>query len=156
MRITATGVYGNNEETFFSKLIKEEITLFIDIRQRRLVRGSKYKFVNSKYLQEKLNYLNIKYLHRKDLAPTTEIRNKQKIADKEKKEKKQDRQFLSPLFVEYYSKDVLENFNFQVLLDLHKTEKIVLFCVEEECCACHRSLVIDKLRKDFNLDGYCF
>lgn len=70
MFVTATGVYGNSETEFFQKLLDEKITLFVDVRQRRGMRGSKYAFVNSTYLQNKLNELGIQYIHIKELAPT--------------------------------------------------------------------------------------
>ena len=72
------GVYNLTEELFFEKLTSNNIDIFCDIRQRRGVRGAKYKFVNSIWLQKKLNNLNIKYLYIKELAPTVDIRNIQK------------------------------------------------------------------------------
>lgn len=38
--IYTIGVYGSTEETFFSKLIAAQVDLFVDIRQRRGVRGN--------------------------------------------------------------------------------------------------------------------
>ena len=75
------GVYNLTEELFFEKLTSNNIDVFCDIRQRRGVRGAKYKFVNSIWLQKKLNDLNIKYLYIKELAPTVDIRNIQKTID---------------------------------------------------------------------------
>lgn len=80
------GVYGSNESSYFSKLIKNNIDLFIDVRQRRGVRGAKYSFVNSKRLQHKLSELGVQYLHIVDLAPTKEIRTLQRIDDEKKQE----------------------------------------------------------------------
>ncbi|MBS4031080.1 MAG: DUF488 family protein [Clostridiales bacterium] len=65
-----------------SKLQNNNIDLFIDIRIRRGMRGSKYSFVNSTYLQKKLKMLGVDYLHCKELAPTDEIRALQKGEDK--------------------------------------------------------------------------
>ncbi len=78
------GVYGLTEDQFFQKLFENQIDAFVDIRQRRAVRGSKYSFVNSIKLQNKLKELAIKYIHVLDLAPTTEIRQLQKDDDKRK------------------------------------------------------------------------
>ena len=89
--IYTIGVYGSTEETFFSKLIAAQVDLFVDIRQRRGVRGNQYKYVNSNYLQAKLKELGIGYLYIKDLSPTKEIRMKQKEADKVIGETKQKR-----------------------------------------------------------------
>ena len=55
---------------------------FCDIRQRRGVRGATYAFANSQRLQVRLAELGIRYLHRKDLAPTKAMREVQAEADK--------------------------------------------------------------------------
>ena len=54
------GVYNSTEESYFQKLVENKIDVFCDIRQRRGVRGSQYKYVNSNYLQNKLAELGIK------------------------------------------------------------------------------------------------
>ena len=51
-------------------------------RSRRGVRGSTYAFANSLRLQARLTDLGIRYLHRKDLAPTQAVRDRQAAADK--------------------------------------------------------------------------
>ena len=63
LEIYTIGVYNSTENVFFDKLTNNNVDLFLDIRQRRGVRGSQYKFVNSSYLQEKLAKLDIKYKH---------------------------------------------------------------------------------------------
>lgn len=156
MVICATGVYGKTESEFFNNLLAENITLFIDIRQRRGMRGKKYSFVNSLYLQEKLKDINIKYLYLKDLAPTSEIRQEQKGEDAKNDIKKSSRIELHSNFIEKYNNNILDNFNFDQILELIEKEKIVFFCVEEYCNACHRSLLLKRLKEGFNIDGYCF
>ena len=96
--IDTIGVYNSTEETYFNKLINSKIELFCDIRQRRGVRGAQYKYVNSNYLQEKLKALGIEYLYIKALAPTNEIRQKQKDADKINRETKKVRTKLGTVF----------------------------------------------------------
>lgn len=156
MIVTATGVYGSTESDFFQKLLDEKITLFIDVRQRRGMRGSKYAFVNSTYLQNKLQELGIKYVHIKELAPTVFIRDEQKNQDMLLNTTKSTRKCLGNKFIELYKKDILNVFDFQNFINQYSTEKIVFFCVEEECRACHRSLIIDRLKMEFLIDGYCF
>ena len=156
MIITATGVYGNTEVEFFQKLIDAKITLFVDVRQRRGMRGSKYAFVNSTYLQDKFSELGISYIHIKALAPTTEIREAQKKQDSLSNETKQARLCLGEKFIELYKEKVLNNFNFIDFLNQFEAEKVVFFCVEQYCSACHRKLILDKLKKDYKLNGYCF
>lgn len=142
------GVYGSTEESFFEKLIQNEVDLFCDIRQRRGVRGSQYKYVNSIYLQQRLHELGIAYLYIKELAPTAEIREKQKEADKARGEAKKMRQRLGIVFSEEYRRQILETFDFDKFLARIKdlgARRIVLFCVEECADACHRSLVARSL-----------
>ena len=81
MKVYTIGVYGSTEQQFFGKLTENIIDTFCDIRQRRGVRGSEYAFVNSNYLQRKLAEMDIKYGHIIELAPTSEIREKQKAVE---------------------------------------------------------------------------
>ena len=144
------GVYNLTEELFFEKLTSNNIDIFCDIRQRRGVRGAKYKFVNSIWLQKKLNDLNIKYLYIKELAPTVDIRNIQKTIDKTVFESKHDRNKLGDAFIEKYKEIVIDNYDFDCFiheLKINNAEKVVSFCVEENPNACHRSIVSEELSK---------
>jgi len=150
MIITTTGVYGDTEDIFFSKLIAENITLFVDVRQRRGMRGSKYKFVNSVYLQEKLKSIGIKYIHLKVLAPTKEIRLEQKKHDQTELVSKINRDELGPRFVKEYKNKILNQVDFTKILKILDKEKSVLFCVESRPCACHRSLISGYIEEELN------
>ena len=144
------GVYNLTEELFFEKLTSNNVDVFCDIRQRRGVRGAKYKFVNSIWLQHQLKCLDIKYLYIKELAPTVDIRKIQKTRDKAVFESKQNRNKLSDAFVEKYKEMVINNYDFDVFiheLEMNNAEKVVLFCVEENPSACHRSIVGEELSK---------
>lgn len=152
MKVFTIGAYGRSESEFFNLITQNGITSFFDVRQRRGVRGAKYKFVNSKYLQSKLTELGIKYCHIKELAPTTEIRQTQKNQDHFSNTKKRDRQILSDAFCCLYDKEILENYHFEKEISaINSGESIVFFCVEEEHLACHRSLVTKKLKTKNNL-----
>lgn len=153
MEFFTIGVYNSTEDEFFQKLIDNKIDTFCDIRQRRAVRGSKYAFVNSNRLQNKLAELDIKYGHILKLAPPVEIRELQKQADLQKGELKRERQSLGEVFSTEYKKQILENFDFDVFienLDNVGASRIVLFCVEERPEACHRSIVSNKLQDNYN------
>jgi uncharacterized protein (DUF488 family) len=144
------GVYGSTEQEFFKKITENNIDTFCDIRQRRGVRGSKYAFVNSNRLQQRLNELEVKYGHVLELAPTTEIRELQKEVDAQKGEQKRERQELGQIFRIEYKNRILKNFDFNTFiekLDEIGASKVVLFCVEEKPEACHRSIVTDKLEQ---------
>jgi len=148
MNFFTIGVYNSDEITFFQKLLDNKIDTFCDIRQRRGVRGSKYAFVNSNRLQDKLLSLDIKYGYVPQLAPTSEIRDLQKAIDLEKGELKRERQELGKVFTIEYKNQILNSFEFESffeMLEIAGAKNIALFCVEEHPEACHRSLVTQKL-----------
>lgn len=153
IKIYTIGVYNSTEDSYFKKLRDNDIDLFFDIRQRRGVRGSQYRYVNSNYLQTKLHELGIGYKHIKELAPTNEIRQKQKDADKANGETKKQRTSLGSVFKSEYIKQILEPYNINELANellQSGAENIVFFCVEEHASACHRSIVASKLAKILN------
>lgn len=153
MEFFTIGVYNSTEKEFFDKLLENKIDTFCDIRQRRGVRGAKYAFVNSNRLQQKLNELDIKYGYVPELAPTTEIRDLQKSIDEQRGEAKRERQELGKIFVIEYKNRILKNFDFEKFfenLDQIGARRVVLFCVEEHPEACHRSIVTDKLKSQYN------
>lgn len=150
MKFYTIGVYNSTEHEFFNKLIDNNIDTFCDIRQRRGVRGAKYAFVNSNRLQQRLDELNIKYIHFINLAPTKEIRELQKKVDKQAGVLKQDRDKLGKIFTIAYEDRILSNYDFNDFINNLvevKANKVVLFCVEEKPEACHRSIVSKKLEK---------
>lgn len=149
IQLKTIGVYGFTEEGFFEALQSAEIDTFLDIRQRRAVRGSTYAFANSQRLQSRLASLGINYLHLKELAPTLEIRRLQDEADKASKTPKRKRTTLGEVFITAYQTQILDQFDPQTLLDQlpPNTQTITLFCVERQPAACHRSLVAHKLHQ---------
>lgn len=150
LELSTIGVYGFNESTFFDALVNRRIDTFCDIRLRRGMRGSKYSFVNSTYLQQKLQTLGIRYIHVKELAPTQEVRSVQQREDKLINVKKRERLTLSPAFVKAYNRVILSTFDSRSFVSnlVPEARKIVFFCVEREPEACHRSLVVEKLASD--------
>ena len=154
MKVYTIGVYNTTEDAFFNKLLENKIDTFCDIRQRRGVRGREYSFVNSNYLQAKLKALNISYMHCLELAPTSEIREKQKLHDIQHGVQKRSRDVLGDVFTREYNNKI-STFNFDDFYDklnnlgaLH----VVLFCVEEKASACHRSIVALKLKEKFECE----
>lgn len=148
MEFYTIGVYNSTEEEYFEKLQANNIDTFCDIRQRRGVRGSKYAFVNSNRLQQRLRDLGINYGHVIGLAPTTEIRELQKIADSQMGEYKRNRDKLGSVFSRTYHERILKQFDFEYFLEQLNhlnAQRVVLFCVEEKHEACHRSLVAEEL-----------
>ena len=168
--IFTIGVYGYSEEAFFGALVDNNIDLFIDVRARRGLRGSKYKFANSAYLQSTLARLGIAYAHLPELAPTPAIRAMQEQADQVNKSAKRERTLLSDEFVKAYRRDVLRVYKRMPENKLHAAEvlqrarevagysaeepllRLALFCVERAPAACHRSLLADELSRQLSLD----
>lgn len=153
MKFFTIGVFNSTGREFFDKLIQNRIDMFCDIRQRRGVRGSKYSFVNSNKLQEKLADLGISYAYIEGLTPTREIRDVQKQIDLKKHELITERQSLGKAFTAEYKSRILDHFDFNSFLETlgkQGSKRIVFFCVEEIANACHRSLVAERLRDQFH------
>lgn len=151
MEVFTIGVYGATERQFFDKLSENRIDTFCDIRQRRGVRGSQYAFVNSQRLQQRLAEINISYTYLKELAPTKEIREKQKEADKRNGIQKKDRTRLGEVFINGY-KEHIKEYDFRSLAEMLNemdAKRVVFFCVEESPYACHRSIVAEFFNKLF-------
>ena len=151
--IVTVGVYGFDERSFFGALVDANVDVFCDIRQRRGMRGSTYAFVNSKRLQERLADLEIQYYHFKSLAPTDEVRQRQKNEDERRGVNKRDRTKLGAAFIKAYEEICLDTFTAQGFFKEfdHETKTIALFCVEREPEACHRSLVTDRLTDEVGI-----
>jgi len=143
LRFVSFGVHGSDEERFFQALAQAEIGTFLDIRQRRGMRGKKYAFANSQRLQDRLKLMGIRYTHLKALAPTKDIRAIQKTVDQELGAEKRGRTELSTKFIKAYEEHILARFDFESLIAELSDEslKIGLFCVERDAKACHRSIV---------------
>ena len=148
MKIVTIGVYGFTSEQFFKILKKACVDVFCDIRWRRGVRGTDYAFANHKRLQMQLESMGIEYIHRRDLAPTPEIRQRQNTEDKKMRVAKRKRSHLSPDFTNAYHEGVLNDFDVEAFLKTlpEDTKVLALFCVEREPQACHRSLVAEKFQ----------
>ena len=148
-KIVTIGVYGFSESGFFTALINAGVDTFLDIRQRRGMRGAKYAFANSQRLQAKLEELGIRYYHLKELSPTPEVRQIQKQVDQFQDIEKRKRSTLSQEFVQAYEKSVLDQVDLSSLINRlpDDSQVVALFCVEKEPGACHRSIVAKKLSK---------
>jgi hypothetical protein len=151
--VVTIGVYGWDEDGFFTALRRAEVDLFCDLRARRGVRGAAYAFANSERLQARLAELGIRYLHCTELAPSAETRSVQYAADRAARTAKRQRTAVSPAFVEIYRRERLEAFDSAAFVaglepDVHI---IALFCVEREPAACHRSLVAARLAADLGV-----
>ena len=154
MKIVTIGVYGFTADTFFEALQAAGVDVFYDIRWRRGVRGRDYAFANHKRLVSRLESLGIRYVYDRGLAPTPEIRQRQKDADKEEKVAKRKRNVLSTAFKTAYKREILDGFNPGEFLDSlpEGTKTVALCCVERHPEACHRHMVADLLHRHLEVE----
>ena len=147
MRALATvGVYGFSSESFLAALRGAGVGLVLDLRQRRGVRGSEYSWANSARLQAALAEAGIGYEHRKELAPTTELRELQYRADERAGVGKRTRVAIAPEYVDRYTREILDRVDLAALVsDLPADSVVALLCVERDPEACHRSLVAERM-----------
>ncbi|RME51742.1 MAG: DUF488 domain-containing protein [Caldilineae bacterium] len=151
LKVFTIGAYGFDELGFLQALREKNIDTFCDIRLRRGMRGARYAWANSARLQENLRRLGIAYVHLKELAPTREIRQKQKDEDERWGVSKRERTRLGEVFSDLYTR--LCGDNIETFFDRlpPAARNVVLFCVEKEPEACHRSIMARYLQDHFNL-----
>lgn len=124
----------------------------VDVRQRRGVRGSEYAWANAKRLQAALDDAGIAYEHHPELAPTTELREVQYRVDAEAGVGKRARSELAPEYAERYTREILDRVDLPAFVaGLPKGGAAALFCVERDPEACHRSLIAERLERDFGV-----
>lgn len=145
-RLATIGVYGFSLDSFLRALHEADVRLVIDVRQRRAVRGPEYAWANAQRLQAALLRERIAYSHRKELAPTTELRELQYAEDDRVGVGKRSRETLAPEFVERYRREILDRADLgAVVAEMPGGATSALLCVERDPEACHRSLVADEL-----------
>lgn len=151
--IFTIGVYGFTEKGFFDTLREAGIDTFCDTRRRRGLRGSEYAFANATRLQRELEELGIRYHHVLELAPSNAVREAQAEEDRASRTAKRQRTALGPAFIEAYGNECLSGWDSAAFLAGLGPEarRIVLFCVERDPQACHRSLVAERLERDLGV-----
>lgn len=154
MKFITIGVYGFSEAAFFNALRRAGVDTLCDIRWRRGVRGAEYAFANRARLQKRLAELGIRYLHIRELAATPALRQRQAEADKAEGTTKRKRSALGERFIAGYREERLSTFDSRKFVEQLGTEAraVVLFCVEREPAACHRSLLAERLQQDLGAE----
>jgi uncharacterized protein (DUF488 family) len=144
--VATVGVYGFTADTFLATLREAGVRLVIDVRQRRGVRGSEYAWANSQRLQAALADAGVEYVHRKDLAPTTELRRLQYAEDARQGVGKRSRVELARAYVDRYEPEILDLVDLaELAASLPADGVTALLCVERDPEACHRSLITSRL-----------
>jgi uncharacterized protein (DUF488 family) len=145
-RIATIGVYGFDLERFLGTLRQAGVSRVIDVRQRRGVRGAEYSWANAQRLQAALADAGIAYEHRKDLSPTTELRQLQYREDERRGVGKRSRAQLAPAYADRYAAEILDAVDLgELAASLPENEIAALLCVERDAAACHRSLIAARL-----------
>jgi uncharacterized protein (DUF488 family) len=150
--IATIGVYGFDLAGFLGALTGAGATTVVDVRQRRGVRGPQYAWANSQRLQAALAAAGIGYVHRRELAPTTEMRQLQYREDALKGEGKRSRSKLAESYVRAYTEQILDPADLSPLVELAESGLPALLCVERDAVACHRSLIAARLREDHGIE----
>jgi uncharacterized protein (DUF488 family) len=148
-RLATIGVYGWSLEEFLRALQGAGVTLLIDVRQRRGVRGPDYAWANSARLQAALAQAGIGYRHHKELAPTTELRQLQYAEDARLGVGKRSRVELAPEYRRRYTREILDFADLDALVEELPADSLAtLLCVERDPEACHRSIVAERLARE--------
>ncbi len=144
--VVTIGVYGFTAASFVAALRDADVRLLVDVRQRRGVRGPDYAWANSLRLQAALEGAGIAYRHRRELAPTTELRQLQYREDARLGVGKRSRAELATEYVERYTREILDFADLDDLVEeLPADGSAALLCVERDPEACHRSLIAERL-----------
>jgi uncharacterized protein (DUF488 family) len=145
-------VYDWTFEKWLGALRGAEATQVLDLRQRRGVRGTRYAWANSTRLQAALAEAGIEYRHRKELAPTTELRELQYREDDRLGVRKRSRVELAAEYRQRYLREILSRVPLRPIVEAMPVDgAAALMCVEADPEACHRSLVAERLEAEFGL-----
>jgi uncharacterized protein (DUF488 family) len=148
-RVVTIGVYGWELNRFLGALARADVRLLIDVRQRRGVRGPEYAWANATRLQAALAGAGVEYRHRKDLAPTTELRQLQYAEDARRGVGKRSRVELADEYRTRFTREILDFAPLeQIVSELPTGGAAALLCVERDPEACHRSIVAERLASE--------
>jgi uncharacterized protein (DUF488 family) len=154
VRIATIGIYGFGADTFLATLRHAGVGLVLDVRQRRGVRGSEYAWANSQRLQAMLADAGIDYEHHKELAPTTELRQLQYAEDDRRGVGKRNRAELAPEYARRYVAEILYGADLgELVTGLPEGKLAALLCVERDAEACHRSLIAERLVREYGVQA---
>jgi uncharacterized protein (DUF488 family) len=150
--LATVGVYGFDGPAFLRRLQEAGVTLVLDVRQRRGVRGSEYAWANARRLEAALAEAGIAYSHLAELAPTTELRQLQYQEDERRGEGKRSRTVLSTEYARRYEEEILNQVDLDPIVKWVGSKHAALLCVERDPEACHRSLIAARLEREFGFE----
>ena len=150
--VATIGVYGFDQAGFLAALLRARVTVLLDVRQRRGVRGSQYAWANSARLQAALADAGIEYRHLKELAPTTELRQLQYAEDDRQGVGKRSRVELAPEYRDRYTREILDGVDLgSIVASIPEDGATALLCVERDPEACHRSLIAERMAAEHSV-----
>jgi uncharacterized protein (DUF488 family) len=150
--VATIGVYGFDQAAFLNALSRARVTVLLDVRQRRGVRGSEYAWANSARLQAALEDAGVEYRHLKELAPTTALRQLQYAEDERRGVGRRSRVELSPEYRERYTHEILDQVDLDpIVSSLPPDATAALLCVERDPEACHRSLIAERMAAEHGI-----
>jgi uncharacterized protein (DUF488 family) len=150
--VATIGVYGFDQAAFLAALVRARVTVLLDVRQRRGVRGREYAWANSARLQAALADAGIEYRHLKELAPTTKLRQLQYAEDDRLGVGKRSRVELAPEYRDRYTREILDQVDLDpIVASLPRDATAALLCVERDPEACHRSLIAERLAAEHGI-----
>jgi uncharacterized protein (DUF488 family) len=151
-RLVTIGVYGFDADSFLRRLLRADVRLLLDVRQRRGVRGPEYAWANSRRLQAALADARIAYEHHLELAPTSELRRLQYAEDDRQGVGKRSRRVLAAEYARRYVTEILDRADLAPLVSALPTSgSAALLCVERDAAACHRSLIARRLTEQHHV-----
>lgn len=151
--LVTIGVYDWTQDSFLDALREANVSLLLDLRQRRGVRGPQYAWANSQRLQAALAAAGIAYEHLPELAPTTELRHLQYAEDARQGVGKRSREQLAPEYVTRFTTERLDQVDLApIVASMPEDGSVALLCVERDPEACHRSLVAERIAAEFGLE----
>lgn len=146
------GVYGFDGGSFLRRLQDADVRVLLDVGQRRGVRGPHYAWANSLRLQAGLSAARIAYVHRPELAPTTELRRLQYAEDDRQGVGKRSRRELAADYTRRYTAEILNRADLApIVAPLSSNRLTALLCVERDPQACHRSLIAQRLTEQYGV-----
>lgn len=151
-RLATIGVYGFAVGSFLATLHEAGAGMVVDVRRRRGVRGSQYAWANSRRLQAALGDAGIAYTHRPELAPTADMLALQHREDERRGVGPRARAELAPHYRARYTREILDGVDLAEFVDSLPAGTVpALLCVERDARACHRSLIADRLEREFGV-----
>lgn len=131
--IRTVGYEGEDIDQFLNKLLKNQITLLIDVRNNPF--SMKYAFNKSK-LSEYLQKVGIKYLHFPEIGIPGSFRKSLETSSD-----------YSKLF-DMYKREILSKNKVRLneIIALSKSGRVALMCFEKDVKKCHRGIIAKELK----------